>query len=173
MTEAVMVMNNHSNNTNDNWYTPQCYVESARLVMGGIDLDPASCDEANELIGADQFYSLENSAFNHQWAGRVWMNPPYSRIIKDFVNKLVDSYEEGHVTSAIVVTNNGTDTKWAQRMFDSCSAICLVKGRIGFLDETWTPVNNNNKGQIFTYFGNDPHRFQVEFSKYGQVFTKY
>ncbi|MGL6099726.1 MAG: DNA N-6-adenine-methyltransferase [Fusobacteriaceae bacterium] len=169
---AEMVMNNHSNNNNDEWYTPPEFVNSARWVMGGIDLDPASNAIANENVGALEFYSLENSAFLHTWRGRVWMNPPYSRVIKDFVNKLVDEYDAGNVTEAVVVTNNGTDTQWFHRLAGASSAICMVKGRIGFQDADGVRINNNNKGQIFTYLGDDPETFKTEFEQYGLVFIK-
>lgn len=169
MTEAMMVMNNHSNNTNDEWYTPPEYVDAARRVMGGIDLDPASNAISNEWIGAAEYYSIENSAFNHEWHGRVWMNPPYSRIIKEFINKLVTEHEAGNVTEAIVVTNNGTDTRWFQQLSGAASAICLHRGRIGFLNEARERIDNNNKGQIFTYIGNRPDRFREEFEQFGSI----
>lgn len=170
MQEAIMVMNNHSNNMNDEWYTPPEFVESARKVMGEINLDPASNKKANEWIEADEFFSLENSAFLHQWHGKVWMNPPYSRIIKDFVYKLVDEFYENRVSEAIVVTNNGTDTQWFHRLAGASSAICMVKGRIGFQNADGARINNNNKGQIFTYLGPNPDAFRREFEQYGLVF---
>ena len=170
--EEVVLIGNHSTNENDEWYTPLVYVESARRVMGSIDLDPASCEEAQQQINATRYFTLSDSALGDaEWSGRVWMNPPYSRIIKDFINKLVDEYEEGNVTEAIVVTNNGTDTRWFQRMASISSAICLHRGRIGFLRDG-VAIDNNNKGQIFTYIGSNPQRFEEEFSQYGFVYRK-
>lgn len=37
------------------WYTPSPFVEAAREVMGGIDLDPASHEEANRIIKAARY----------------------------------------------------------------------------------------------------------------------
>lgn len=41
------------------WYTPAFIIKSAHDVMGGIDLDPASCERANEtltLLGFSHFF---------------------------------------------------------------------------------------------------------------------
>lgn len=166
---AEMVMNNHSNNQNDEWYTPPEYIESSRRVMGVIDLDPASSEIANRTVQANEFYSIEDSAFEHTWNGRVWMNPPYSRVIKDFINKLVEEHEAGNVTEAIVVTNNGTDTRWFHQLSSVASAVCLHRGRIGFLNQDGVRIDNNNKGQVFTYIGSRPERFAEEFAQYGTI----
>lgn len=169
MLEAAMVMNNHSNNKNDEWYTPPEYIEAAREVMGSIDLDPASNEIANQAVNAETYYSLQNSAFNHDWLGKVWMNPPYSRVIKQFISKLVSEYVSGNVKEAIIVTNNGTDTKWFHELAGVASAICLHKGRIGFLNEFGERIDNNNKGQVFTYIGENVDRFESIFSKFGAI----
>lgn len=166
-------ISNHSMNENDEWFTPQEFVESARAVLGHIDLDPASCEEAQEYIRAGKIYTKENSALvqDAKWEGKVWMNPPYSRVIRFFIEKLVSEIEAGNVTEAIVLTNNGTETNWFQDLNKYSSAICLTKGRIHFI-RNGEPTNNNNKGQVFTYIGNNPERFRDVFTQHGTVFIK-
>lgn len=171
--EDITLIGNHSTNINDEWMTPPEYIDSAKVVFGGsIDLDPATSLRAQELIGAGHFYTEEHSGLDLCWFGNVWMNPPYSRKIKDFVHHLVSEYQAQHVREAIVLTNNGTDTRWFHELMSVASAICLPRGRIGFLGPDGVPVNNNNKGQVFTYIGRYPDTFEEEFSQYGIVLRK-
>jgi len=62
----------------DEWYTPAEYIEAARAVMGDIDLDPATCAAAQEMIRARTFLTKEDDGLTRPWHGRVWLNPPYS-----------------------------------------------------------------------------------------------
>lgn len=55
------------------WYTPSPFVEAARTVMGGIDLDPASHAEANRTVNALRFFTAEDEGLK---AGVVWARVP-------------------------------------------------------------------------------------------------
>ncbi len=150
------------------WYTPPEFIALAREVMGEIDLDPASSAEANETVGAAEFYTAEDDGLDQQWYGRVWLNPPYSReLMPKFMDKLKAGYKSGNIDAAIVVTHNNTDTGWFHSLADIVSAICFASKRIKFYrgDTVAAPVN----GQIFLYFGADVPAFTAAFTPVGFV----
>lgn len=171
MTEAVELVYNHSQNINDEWCTPSYIVEAARTVMGGIDVDPASNDSAQETVMANTYFTKENSSLEQPWNGRVWMNPPYSRVIKQFVEKLVTEVTEGRTTEFCVITNNSTDAKWFHSLLHISHSVCFTGGRIAFLRDG-NPVGNNTKGQAIFYFGPNHVDFAEAFSWYGTVLRK-
>lgn len=149
------------------WYTPPDIIESARLVMGAIDLDPASHPTAQKSIRATKYYTANDDGLSHKWEGRVWMNPPYSQpLIEHFCNKLVLDLES-KVTAAISLTNNGTETVWGQTLLGACRAACFPSGRVQFWSgrEFATPL----QGQMICYFGDAIDKFTNEFSSVGVV----
>lgn len=68
-----------NNSKDDEWYTPEKYIEAARMVMGSIDLDPASNDFANETVKAKTFFDEEQNGLEQKWFGNIWLNPPFGR----------------------------------------------------------------------------------------------
>ncbi len=150
-------------------YTPIMYLDSARLVMDGIDLDPASNDFANEKVKATTYYTEQTNGLDKEWNGKVWINPPYAYpLISTFIDKLISEIEIGNCFSAVLLTNNSADTKWFHKAAKHSSAICMTKGRINFYkaDESITSPTN---GQTFFYFGDDNKEFAKEFKKYGMI----
>lgn len=70
-------VNQDSGNTE--YYTEEYLIEMAREVMGYFDLDPASSETANKTVKAKQFYTKETDGLKQDWAGKVWMNHPFSK----------------------------------------------------------------------------------------------
>ena len=153
----------------DEWFTPSEYIELAREVMGGIDLDPASCEFAQRVVKADRFYTRDDDGLSQEWVGRIWLNPPYSRrLIGKFVDKLVAEWWARNVTEAVVLTHNRTDTKWFSKLASVSVCRCDTDGRIRF--ETADGVGNSPpNGSTFFYFGKDPSRFFQIFRDIGNV----
>jgi len=155
------------NSGENEWYTPEKFIEAARSVMGSIDIDPASSELANKTVKATVFFSKDDCGLTRDWTGNVWMNPPYAQpLMNDFAAKLVDQLS--NIESAIVLVNNATETKWFQSMAQESSAICFPESRIKFVD-----VNGNLgaplQGQSILYFGSDAQVFSNIFSKFGLV----
>lgn len=166
-TKRPHVLNNSGENE---WYTPPQYIESARIVMGGIDLDPASSEKANQTVQATKYYTKENSGLEHEWAGSVWMNPPYAQpLITEFCNMLDLSVNNGSVSQAVALVNNATETGWFHTLIRNADAVCFPKGRIKFIDMNGNPSGAPLQGQAIVYFGPKAKEFKSEFEKYGRV----
>jgi hypothetical protein len=65
----------HSSESSEH-HTPTSIVDPARVTLGEIDLDPASCVEANSWIKAKSIFTREDDGYTKPWHGRVFLNPP-------------------------------------------------------------------------------------------------
>jgi ParB family chromosome partitioning protein len=156
----------HNSGENE-WYTPPEYIAAARLVMGEIDLDPASTEIANKIVGASIFYSEADDGLAQEWSGRVWMNPPYaSELVGQFCEKLAATFEGKAIPQAIALVNNATETAWFGRLAQTASAVVFPRGRIKFLDPQGRP-GAPLQGQAVIYLGDDPREFLKHFAGFG------
>jgi hypothetical protein len=160
----------YQNSADEEYYTPSEIVEAARRAMGSIDLDPASCASANEVVQAATFYTRDDNGLLQTWEGNVFCNPPYSRKrIDEFVERLIHFYDEGDITAAVFLTSDNTDTRWFQRLMGKAAAICFPEGRLNWWSTTNSGESNALRGSAIFYLGPEPETFRMEFRKFGHV----
>lgn len=153
------------------WYTPAAYIEAARDVLGGIDLDPASSVLANETVRAARIFTDDDDGLARSWRGRVWMNPPYGGLAGSFVGKLLAHHEAGDVPAAVVLASaHATDTEWFGPLFSH--PLCFTDHRINFT-AVGRPASSSNHGSVFAYLGADPARFADRFARFGHVVERW
>jgi hypothetical protein len=154
----------------DEWYTPAVYVDAVRELLGGIDLDPASCRQANEIVRAGRFYSLpDDDGLVLEWRGRVFLNPPFKRA-SEFVTKLLAEHHAGRVEAAVVLLNAyGFDAAWFQPL--AGYPLCMTDHRISFWSPTGEPGGPMN-ANMFVYLGADWLGFARVFARWGNVYAR-
>lgn len=146
-------------------YTPAKYIEAARAVLGTIDLDPASCEEANQIVKATRYFDVGTDGLRHDWNGTVWLNPPYGDLPGPFITKLMEELGRG-VSAAIVLVNaHCTDTFWFRPLFDG--QLCFTDHRINFYGNE--ERSGSTHGSVFVYFGDQNQLFFDRFKEFGPV----
>lgn len=122
------------------YYTPEVYIEAARTVMGGIDLDPASDPFPQGWIKAGRYFTIRDDGLSNPWSGRVFLNPPYSKDSRNrsnqmvWSNRLIDYWVAGDVTEAILLVKAALGYKWFETIFPRFP-VCFTRDRIRFLTE--------------------------------------
>jgi phage N-6-adenine-methyltransferase len=162
----------HISTGENDWYTPEEYIDAARSVLGDIDLDPATSEVAQAVVRAKEYFTKETDGLSKQWSGRVWLNPPYSMPdIQCFVEKIVDEFMTGKVSEAIVLTNNSSDTRWFHSLLNSSGIACLPTSRVKFYNPD-SEVMATRQGQTLFYFGENKAKFSEVFSMFGAIVEK-
>lgn len=150
----------------DECYTPSDYAQAVRDVLGTIDLDPASCAAANEVIRARRFLTAAQNGLKRKWRGRVFLNCPYSHPLP-WAERLCEFYESDAVPEAIALFNSRTGSRWFD-LLASRAWRCEVRTRIKF----WGPATSGGNGmqdQVFFYLGDRPERFIARFQSIGRI----
>jgi hypothetical protein len=151
------------------WFTPPKHIALARAVLGDIDLDPASCEEAQRTVKAREYFDEQRDGLRQRWYGRVWLNPPYARtVIGKFIAKLLMHWDAGDIIEAIVLTHNFTDAVWFHDAAAVADCLCFTQGRVKF-DHPGGAVSKPPHGQAFFYFGPKAELFKQTFGRIGFI----
>lgn len=166
------LINQDSGNTE--WFTPPEIIEAARTVMCKIDLDPASCSEANKIVKADRFYTKEEDGLALPWFGNVWLNHPFSKANNPkWITKLLYEYSISVATGkrnmyqACCICFAATSEKWFRPLLYLPQ--CFLYRRTNYLNEAGEKVKGVTKGSVVTYIGPNVDRFADIFTTMGVV----
>jgi ParB family chromosome partitioning protein len=162
----------HSSESED-YFTPSIYVEAARHVMGRIDLDPASCEEANRTVRAKMIFTIEDDGLTREWFGCVWLNCPYGK--RDgksnqglWSERFLLAYRHDKIDQGILLVNAVTDRSWFKPLWGY--DVCLTDHRIEFTTPEHAPdVHQPTHGNAFVYLGPNHERFAETFKRFGAV----
>jgi len=103
---------------NDEWYTPIELIRS----LGEFDLDPA-CGPGCPNKTARRRYAQRGE--EKPWAGRVWLNPPFSNVVP-WVDRMIE-----HGNGVLFVFGR-VDAVWFQRAAAASDGVYLLRGRVQF-----------------------------------------
>lgn len=155
-------------------YTPPEVVDLAYDVFEGApDLDPASCEDANNVVKAQEFFNIEDDGLTKEWRGKVFLNWPGGRGDNGplaWAKKLVHEYVQGHTTEAIVLLyRHDHTTEWHRELVKAGADMCLVSERLRF----WHPTEDLTQGSVHpssvAYIGNNRAAFAEAFRDLGAV----
>ena len=96
------------------------------------------------------------------WQGRVFCNPPYSRMGPWVAKFCGEPFREG-----LLLTLANTDTRWFQPLFDF--TILFPQGRICFLDATGGAMHRPPFGSALVYRGRRQAAFARAFGDMGAI----
>lgn len=119
----------HFRSSVDPWETPAKIFEPLNEIFS-FDLDAAACAtnaKCPQWLGPES--PISEDAFSIDWEGSVFLNPPYGRQIRKWIEKAKASAKGD--TSVVCLLPARTDTKWFQLCWEA-SYIVFVSGRIYF-----------------------------------------
>jgi hypothetical protein len=149
-------------------YTPPEIIDLVRVVMGEIDLDPSSDDIAQQWVQARNYYTPALDGLSNPWFGRVWLHPPSDGKIAKWTSKLLDEYELGQVTEALLLVRPSAGSKWFQKLM-RLFPVCFSDKRLKFLDDQGIPQPQPKHGNAIFYLGVNSQQFGQVFGTIGSV----
>lgn len=164
----------HRSESNE-WYTPADIIERVREAFGGrIDLDPASCVAANEVVLADAIWTEEEDGLSCEWWGKVFLNPPYGRgeghvsNLARWTESAIARLESGEITDLILLVKASTGEAWFRRLWSGW--VCFPYRRLQFRlpGETGQTAGAPHSSALI-YFGPHPDLFAHAFWGIGRI----
>jgi len=114
----------------EDWATPPELVAGLEAEFGTFELDPCATPATAK---AARFYTAEQDGLAQPWApARVFLNPPYGRVIGAWMHKARLEAERGSLVVGLVHAR--TDTRWWHSDVEGHARLLRpLRGRVRFL----------------------------------------
>lgn len=129
------------------WYTPP---ELFIALGASFDLDP--CAPPSGPCGwmpVANYYTVADDGLAQPWTGRVWLNPPYGRSTRQWLQRLVDH------GNGIGLFFARTDVRWFQDLARHADLACFVRGRVRFVAPDGAQPGPPGAGSVLLAYGTD------------------
>jgi hypothetical protein len=141
----------------DDWATPPAVIEA----LGGwqsFDLDPCAMDPQPFPTALQRFTKAQNGLIQ-RWAGRVYLNPPYSVVLLRRFMARMAAHNRG---IALIFARTETET-FHRYVWETASALLFLEGRLCFhkpdgslaLRENGEPANAGAPSVLCAYGARD------------------
>ena len=122
-----MMNNSLFSSKEDSWETPQKFFNELNSEFG-FTLDVAASPENAKC---SRYFTKEDDGLSKSWNGICWMNPPYGRVIGQWVKKAYDSSRCGATVVCLLPAR--TDQKWFHDYCLQSGEVRFVIGRLKFV----------------------------------------
>jgi hypothetical protein len=132
--------NHQSENT---WFTPKVFFD----VLGGFDLDPCTMsfrpfDVATVHIERDK----GECGLRTEWSGDVWLNPPYGKEIKPFIDKFI-KHKKGVL---LIFARMGSQS--VQDLIKAGAYFYFLRRRVKFINKNGQMDSNAGTDSCLVFF---------------------
>ena len=170
----------HYSSKFNRWNTPKHIIPLLLEVLDEIDLDPCSDDADSPNIPAKVCYDGRNvDGLSVPWSGKVYMNPPYGRVIGKWVNYATLQHHLENTSEIIMLVPSRTDTVWFRNLW--LGTICFVHGRLKFVNKELPSYREDGNFKVspapfpsaFAYRGKNHRKFAEVFGGIGDIVRPY
>ncbi|KAI3349051.1 DNA N-6-adenine-methyltransferase [Clostridium botulinum] len=115
----------------DMWSTPQEFYNKLNEEFN-FNLDPCS---THENAKCEKHFTLVEDGLKQNWAGStVFCNPPYGRVLKDWVKKCYEESKKPNTRVVMLIPARTDTTYFHSYIYKKVREIRFIRGRLKFGD---------------------------------------
>lgn len=142
-----------NHNSENTWFTPKSLIEK----LGDFDLDPCTVSYRPFNIAKKHIQKdLGECGLSIAWKGRCFINPPYGKEVKPFINKFITEKPMGFM---LIFARMGSDG--IQNLIKENAYVFCLRKRIKFIHKEGHKKTNAGTDSCLVFW----HKEELEYLK--------